>query len=186
MAFLEVLTRFYKRPNLLAVNAKALSLQTDPDYVQTILADETGAGIAASYERLAAYGPRLVGEYVWILDDDDVCTRPSLIEELKVIAAIDDPDVIMVKMDHGPRGVLPDESHWQKPPEIACVGVSAFIVRKSVWQAHAGAFLPGNYAADFAFIAAIFASGVSVYWHNVVASRVQVIGLGRQEKELAI
>lgn len=184
MAFLEILTRCYKRPGLLAIGQLSLAQQTDTDWMQTLLWDEVGAGIGASYERLAAYGPLLVGEYIWILDDDDVCIRPSLVAELKVIAQVDNPDVIMVKMDHGPRGVLPGLGNWQKPPECGAVGVSAFIVRKSVWQAHAGAFLPGNYVSDFRFIAAIFASGASVHWHNVIASRVQVIGLGRAEVEI--
>lgn len=184
MAFLEILTRCYQRPTLLAVNQIALSEQTDTDWMQVYLHDEVGLGVGASYVRLAAHAPLLSGEYIWILDDDDVCIRPSLVAELKTIAQVDDPDVIMVKMDHGPRGVLPGLGNWQKPPECGAVGVSAFIVRRSVWQAHAGAFLPGNYVSDFRFIAAIFASGASVYWHNVIASRVQVIGLGRAEREL--
>lgn len=184
MAFLEILTRCYQRPNLLAANQSALAEQTDTDWMQVYLHDEVGRGVGASYVRLAAHAPQLVGDYIWILDDDDVCIRPSLVAELKTIAQVEDPDVIMVKMDHGPRGVLPPIGLWGKRPECGAVGISAVIVRRSVWQAHAGAFLPGHYAADFDFIAAIFASGASVYWHNVIASRVQVIGLGRPEREL--
>lgn len=186
MAFLEILTRCYKRPKLLAVNQKALAEQTDTDWVQTLLRDEVGRGVGASYVRLAAYAPYLVGEYVWILDDDDMCIRPSLVAELKTIAQIDNSDVVMVRMDHGPRGVLPRADQWGKWPECGGIGVSGYIVRRDVWQAHAHAFLPGHYAADFDFINAIFTSGASVHWHNVIASRVQVIGLGRPEKELAV
>ena len=181
MAFLEILTRYYKRPTLLAANARALAEQTDPDYVQTILADDVGLGIGASYERLADYAPRLVGEYVWILDDDDICTRPTLVAELKTIVQDDNPDVVIVKMDHGPRGVLPGLGRWEQPPVCGEIGVSAFIVRQNVWKAHAQAFLPGDYVSDFRFISAIFDSGASVFWHNVIASKVQQIGLGKPE-----
>ena len=181
MAFLEILTRAYKRPNMLSINTRALAEQTDRDYVQTILPDEVGMGIAVSYERLAAYAPQLVGEYVWILDDDDVCIRPSLIAELKAICKAHDPDVIMLRMDHGPRGILPGADTWETRPQMAGLGVSAFVVRQTVWKSCAQAFLPGSYASDFDFIAAIFDSGASVHWHDVIASRVQMIGLGKPE-----
>ncbi|MGP1666313.1 MAG: hypothetical protein ACTS5I_10490 [Rhodanobacter sp.] len=181
MPFLQILTRCYKRPQLLLANISSLVALTDPDWVQTCLIDNVGRGIGWSYTNMAAHAPLLRGEYIWILDDDDVCSRPTLVVELKQIVDDKRPDVIMVRMHHGPLGVLPDGATWQQPPQQAHIGCSAFVVRREVWQQHAGAF-GDHYAGDFDFIAAVFASGASVYWHDVIASRVQCISQGKAEK----
>ncbi len=180
--FLEVLTRtFNQRPRMLACNIDSLMTQSCPDWLQTILADEEARGVAWAQENMANYSTQLQGEYIWILDDDDMCNRKTLVCELKEIAGQRDPDAIMVKMDHKERGVLPDEAHWGKPPEHGFIGCSAYIVKRELWQAHAGAFLPGTYYSDFTFIKSIFDSEPNVYWHDVIASRVQKIGLGKPE-----
>jgi hypothetical protein len=178
--FLQVLTRCYKRPKMLLANITSLAAMVDPDWSQTILVDFKGRGIGWSHQNLAAHAPLLRGAYIWILDDDDLCTRPSLVSELKTIADQYDPDVIMVRMDHGQLGILPGDADWCQAPRQARIGVSAYIVKRAVWQAHAQHF-GAHYAGDFDFIAAVVASGASIYWHDVVASRVQRISNGRSE-----
>lgn len=179
--FLEVLTRCYKRPRLLARNMASLKKQTSGDWIQTLLVDEIGRGINWTHENLGRQAGRLAGDYIWLLDDDDVCTRETLVEELQAIAAEHNPDVIMMRMDHGERGILPDAGYWGRPPVHAHVGISAYVVRRSVWQAHAWAWSPGVYHSDFNFIKAIFESTPRVFWYDVIASRVQQIGLGHPE-----
>lgn len=183
MAFLEVLTRCYRRPRMLRRNQASLDAQTDPDWMQTLLVDDSGDGIAAAQERIGNYAPSLVGDYIWILDDDDECADRELVRELKTIATRHDPDVIMVRMDHGERGVLPSAFEWEEPPTLGRIGCSAYIVKRRVWRRHAGAWFPGRYHSDFDFIASIFADEepLNIYWHDVIASRVQWIGLGRPE-----
>ena len=179
--FLEILTRCYKRPTMLAKNQDSLRAQVFGDWVQTLLVDDQGVGINETHERMARYAPQLVGDYIWILDDDDECIRPTLFAELYDIAFYHNPQVIMIRMDHGPRGILPDEKNWGYAPQLGHVGVSAYVVRRDVWQAHARAWTPGVYHSDYNFIAAIFADNPFVIWHNVIGSRVQQIGLGRAE-----
>lgn len=180
--FLEVLTRtFGQRPHLLRINQESLRRQTDPDWVQTLLIDDIGRGIDWASENLAAYAPHLVGEYIWILDDDDVCILPTLVAELKFIAAEHDPDVIMLRMDHGAGRCLPGDDTWLCPPVLGEIGCSAFVVKRAVWQAHASAMEHGHYASDYDLIAAIWKSQPSVYWHDVVASRVMRQSFGRAE-----
>lgn len=128
---------------------------------------------------MAAYAPNLVGEYIWILDDDDLAVSQTLIADLKTIVEAHNPDVIMVKMDHGTRGILPSVC-WQRKPELGGIGCSAFVVKRQVWQKHAK-FLGNNYAGDFDFINSIFARDYEIYWHDVVASQVQRISLGAAE-----
>ena len=182
MPFLEILTRtFNQRPHLLAINQESLRRQTDPDWVQTMLVDDGARGIDWASENLAAWAPRLVGEYVWCLDDDDTCILPTFVAELKAIVADSDPDVIMVRMDHGAGRILPGDDTWLEPPVLGQIGCSAFVVRRAVWQAHAGSMSKGHYASDYDLIAAIWQSQPSIYWHDVVASRVMRQSFGQAE-----
>lgn len=179
--FLEVLTRCYQRPAMLAANKRSIARQSCPSWQQTMLIDREGYGVEGAYARLSAYAPELTGRYIWILDDDDECARPELVAELFEIAAEHDPDVIMLRMDHGPLGVKPEDPYWQHTPAFGHVGCSAYVVRREVWQKYAYAFLPGAYHSDYRFIATIFASSPAVYWHDVIASRVQRISKGSPE-----
>lgn len=179
MALIEVLTRCYKRPNMLGVNQASLDAQTDPDWVQTLLIDDVGRGIPWSHTNMAAYAPHLEGDYIWILDDDDECILPTLVAEVRRIVGREHPDVIMLKMDHGPMGVLPSRT-WGVMPTEGDIGCSAYIVRRDVWQTHASSYT-ARYAGDFDFISAILASGARAHWHDVVASRIQRRSIGAPE-----
>jgi len=179
MPFLEVLTRTYKRPRMLAANMASLEAQTDDDHIQTLLNDDEGRGIAWSYRNLASYAPFLTGDYVWILDDDDMAVSQTLVSDLKGIVEAHNPDVIMLKMDHGRLGILP-KSCWQKQPEIGGIGCSAFVVKREIWQRHSK-FFGSHYAGDYDFIASIFARDYEIYWFDCVASRVQQISYGAAE-----
>ena len=183
MAFLEVLTRCYKRPAMLAVNRASLAAQTDGDYVQTLLVDDVGRGIAWSHENMGAYAAQLTGAYVWVLDDDDTCICPTLVADLKAIARRYMPDVIMLRMDHGAGRVLPD-ARWGMSPIYGQIGVSAYVVRRQVWQHHAHAWTPGWYGSDFSFIDSIWRAGRwQFYWHDCIASAVQQQSFGKAEGE---
>jgi hypothetical protein len=179
MPFLEVLTRTYRRPKMQAICEQSMREQCDMDYTQTLLNDPEGRGIAWSYENMARYAPFLAGDYIWILDDDDMVTSKTFIADLKGIVAECDPDVIMVKMDHAQRGILPNKC-WQQKPEMGGIGVSAFVVRRAIWQRHSK-YLSAHYAGDFDFIASIFERDYEIYWFDCIASRVQKISLGAAE-----
>lgn len=184
MPFLEILTRhLITRPNLLGANQASLD-QLDGDWEQTLLVDGVGHGIGWSQLQMRDYAPRMTGDYIWILDDDDICIRPTLMRELESIAYVIDPDLIMMRMDHGPRGIQPDNQHWQKPPAHGHIGSSTYVVRRELWQ-HCAEAWSDEYHADFLFGKALFDTSPMVVWHDVIASRVQLIGLGRSEKELA-
>lgn len=181
MPFLEVLTRtFGGRPTMLAANQASLREQTDGDWVQTLLMDDERRGIEWSTEQMARYAPRLVGDYVWILDDDDYCTLPGFVARLKEIAVFYAPDVIFVRMDHGGGRILPS-ARWGKSPRVSEIGVSAYVVKRAIWQRHAGAMIPGKYTSDFDFINSIWQSRPTTCWWDVVASKCQRQSMGKAE-----
>lgn len=181
MAFLQILTRCYRRPKMLMANIRSLEAQTDPDWEQTLLVDGEGRGVGAAQAALANHAPYVRGAYVWVLDDDDLCIRPTLVAELKQIASSQQPAAILVRMDHKRRGVLPDDTHWQREPEHGWIGASAMIVRRDVWQRYAPAYASAHYSSDFDFISAVFGSDPDVYWHDCIASQVQRISMGAPE-----
>ena len=182
MPFLEVVTRTYRRPAGLARNQASLAAQTDPDYVQTLLVDDEGIGVEAANARLADVEP--VGEYVWVLDDDDYCVRPDLVERLKSIvgAMLTAPAAVVVRMDHGPLGVLPNVDRWwgMVPPEGG-IGCSALVTRADVWRQYREWWRTGRYAADYDFTAAVLRHETHVIWVDLVASAVSRRSVGRPE-----
>lgn len=165
---------------MFAAQQVSLAAQTDRDFVHTVLMDSERRGIEWASENMGRYAPQLVGDYVWILDDDDLCTLPTFIAGLKQIAVLNAPDVVFVRMDHDYGRILPS-ARWGKSPKVSEIGVSAYVVRREVWQAHAGAWTPGKYTSDFEFIDSIWQSRPVTYWWDVVASRCQRQSLGRAE-----
>lgn len=191
--FLQVFTRCFRRPSMLVRNlASVAALGAGVEHtlvVDTGQADGQGRGVGASYEALAAVPVR--GQYIWILDDDDICIFPGLLTELRRLAA-KRTDVVVVRMDHGELGILPDDARWRAAPELGKIGCSACIVRREVWLEARAVFMPGAYTSDFAFAAFLLDTearrdgatekgGYEVEWLDVVASRVQRRSLGAAE-----
>ena len=176
--FLEIVTRNYKRDEMLACNIKSIERQTSDDWKHTILYDHEGCGIAQAQKMLAENAGKLTGSYIWILDDDDECIIKSFVAELKEISRLHDPDVIMVRMDHDERGILPDIASWCKPPQHGKIGCSAYVVKRELWQKHAHVWNGGKYHSDFDFIEAVYKDAQNIYWQDSIASRVQRISYG--------
>lgn len=177
MALLEVVTRCYKRPQMLRHNRASVEA-LGPHVSQTFFDDKEGRGVAASYESLATYEP--VGGWVWILDDDDLCIYSNLCQNLREIDRLFAWDVVMLKMDCD-GVILPDKFTWQMPPQLGHVCVSCFVVTKAIWMAHRHAFAPGDYSSDYTFIASVFECDPEVFWLDVVASKTQRISKGQPE-----
>lgn len=156
---------------MFAACCESLTTQTSDDWTHTVLHDDEGRGVPWANRNLADYADKLVGQYVWILDDDDVCTYDYLVEQLRDFTR---RDVIMLRGDYGPRHpVLPEFELWGKPPLCAHIGMSCFIVRREVFQAHANAFRVDR-MADCRFIQSVFDSRRwAVGWWNVVAMKTQ-------------
>lgn len=171
--FLEVITRSMpgRALDLAACHASLMELSSD-NWTQTILMDPepNGSGMAWAQAQLADFTPS--GRYVWILDDDDRCIRPTLVDELEAIAENHEPQVIFMRMDHGRHGVKPDNGHWGKRPVVGHIGCSAFVVRADVWLACREAWRSARYQSDYDFAAAVYDHCERRFWHDVVASRI--------------
>lgn len=190
MAFLEVLTRVLatggrvRRPTLLARNQESMTAQTDPDWIQTLIYDYEGGGVAAANVRLRTQGAS--GEYVWQLDDDDLCVMPGLVAELKRLASIYEPEVFVVRVDHGEQmGILPPDGDWERNLHRYLVGGSSLIVRSDMWYAHRDAWGEA-YDGDWNWICDVMRGCSNVVWLDQVAARVQRISRGQPESKEVI
>ena len=180
MAFLQIITRtFGERPAMLRRNIESLATQIDPDYEHTIVLDDQTRGSSWANRNLATV--EATGNYVWVLDDDDRCCRPQLIVELKEIAHMGHPDVIMVRASHAVHGTLPNDANWRHAPVLANVGWSCYIVRAGAWEAHRDKIVE-SYDADFWWIDALWNARCSFYWHDVIAADYPQQSIGVPEK----
>ena len=177
---MEVITRHMEsRPNFIQDNFASLDMQTCDDWVQTLLVDATGHSVEWANYWLGKYGPNLIGEYIWVFDDDDICVCKTFVEDLKRIVAEYNPDVIISREDA--NGIIPPDDLWMKEPRISRIGMGNFVVRREVWQEYADSFWP-KLAADYNFIRTIWDTGkYKWYWNDVLVHKIQQVGRGRPE-----
>ena len=169
---LSIITRCYNRPIGLRRNQLSVRKQTRWDYEQILLIDEVGVGINVADARMAADAPALInGDYVYILDDDDLFIDNQFVAEIHRIAQTYDPDIIMVKSDNGRLGILPSAATWEKEPQPGQVSVLNYVVKAEIWKRHAPAFAthPTD-AGDAMFIVELFKHGYSVYWLDLIVA----------------
>lgn len=172
--FLTIVTRHMcERNDMLLTNRASLGEQTDQDFEQLIITDDLRRGVAWSYTNLQNYTRQINGLYVFLLDDDDMLAVPDFVSSLKRCAVENDyPDVIMMRMQHEPDRVLPDDRHWKQNPELGYIGCSAYAVWRGVWMQHVRDFQP-VYHGDYTFIDTVYHSGVSVVWLDRIMTRTQ-------------
>lgn len=168
MPYLEVLTRtFGKRPGYLKRCTESLHKLTDRDWTQRVLVDDAIRGVAWANHNLSTVDA--VGEWVWVLDDDDLCCYADLLADLRQIEAAQHPDVVMVRSFHGNHGMLPPELLWGQRPIMGRIGGSCVITRRDVWQEHRKGW-HACYAGDFWFINGMWDAGLTFAWLPVTAA----------------
>jgi cellulose synthase/poly-beta-1,6-N-acetylglucosamine synthase-like glycosyltransferase len=165
MTFLTVVTRCYKRP---------VMLETDMDYEQLFITDEEGKGIGWANRSLVMVEP--VGDYVMVLDDDDMLSNDQAIELLKE-AAIDQPELIIFRATHNGLGTLPSNAIWGKRPLKGHIGSCDFISRRDVWEKYIHCFGVDE-GGDYAYLHAVWMDRPRVYWLDEVLASVQRISHG--------
>jgi hypothetical protein len=120
----------------------------------------------------------VLGHYVLILDDDDLMNDNGLIATLKTYATPvwkGRPNLFMVRMDHGPWGILPDDNLWGQPPKSGRQGCSSVIPSRDIFMRAVTHYQP-RYNGDFDFVNACFSLSENTIWLNTVATRVQQVG----------
>lgn len=181
MPFLSIVTRCYKRPTMLEKNIASVKEQTDQDYEHIFLVDMDGHGVSWANHQFYRHRDKPVGDYIYMLDDDDMLTEPTAIERFKEITK-SKPDLVMCKFDCGPWGVLPSPGMWiNQWPKLTKVGTPCFITRRDVWYDNIRHFCQPT-AGDYYFLATIWPNLKSIEWLDLIVGKVQQIGQGRPER----
>lgn len=135
MAFLSIVTRHRpERANMLELNKASVWMQSDPD-VQHIIAVDTHSekDWRRAHQMLVNAAADVEGQYVLILDDDDALINGRAVSLLKE-ATHDRPAVVIWRAWHGDLGILPDDAHWQRRPELGHIGACGFVLRADVYH----------------------------------------------------
>jgi len=178
--FLSIVTRCYKRPYMLEQNRKSVAAQTCQDFEHIFLVDDIGRGVGWANGQFHRHRDEPRGDYVLMLDDDDVLSEPTAIEHLKE-AAVNSPDLVMCKFDYGSYGILPTPEMWQmKWPKQTHVGTSCFITRRDIWHDNVQCF-EREIAGDYWFLYSIWPDLQHTKWLDFVIGRVQRISRGAPE-----
>lgn len=180
MPLLTIITRtFGGRPLGLAANVASVERQARRDEIQhLIVVDSEGRGVGWAQENLR-HVRDIRGDYVMLLDDDDLLVVDDLIQGLERQVA-DSPEVVIVQMDMGGGNIVPSGSHWQSQPEHSTIACSCYILRRDVWNEHVADFTP-TYDGDFNFIDAVWKCGHPFVWWPRVVSRIGRVSHGQPE-----
>jgi len=180
--FLSIYTPTYRRPTLLAACRQSVADQTIAGEIQHyVLVDDIGVGIAGMFAEIPRHVGELQGEYVYVLQDDDVLAGPEVVERLKrFVKEEGEPPVVMVR--NRKRGmVLP--TFWGEAPRPAHVDLGNYVLRRDVFRLHAGDF--GRcYEGDYYFILRVWEMGWRFTWLDLLFSKAMALGLGRPEREM--
>ena len=177
MTFLSIVTRCYKRPDMLVRNTESLAQQTEQDFEQLFITDDKGLGVAVANRALVTANP--AGDYVMILDDDDMLINDRAIELLKeaIVKFGTLPELVIFKADHAGLGILPSRLTWGKRPVQGRIGSCDFITRRDVWEKHITAFGVDE-CGDYAFLRSIWTENPNVVWLDEILAGVQRISKG--------
>jgi glycosyltransferase involved in cell wall biosynthesis len=150
--FLTIVTRTWKRKEKLAINQRSISNQSDGDWDQIIIHDqsENGIGLLAANGLFNKHRKIIKGDYVLLLDDDDKIIDDDFIRKLKQR----DEDIVLFKMQYTSCG----KDRWNylgeemaTMPTYGKIGGSCMVVKNHVFQRFANVFEKDN-AGDFAFL----------------------------------
>ncbi len=193
--FLTIVTRCCKRPVALVRAIESVQMQTDKDVEQVFIVDEGGKGLVWANRQLHEQRGRVSGEYVFVLDDDDMLATPGFVARLKdCVAQWDTPDVILLRhRQRAPKKVLLPPPHvwsldWEmgERPERWAGSVYCFAVKRELWLANVWHFSHGQgvdwqTGGDWHFATALCSwPGLRFVRLDLVAGRSFQRGYGKQ------
>ena len=174
MPFITFVTRtLHRRRAMLDRNIASLAEQTDQDYFHFIIVDGDERGVAWANGAMATRDwSDITSDYVMVLDDDDVLNGPDVIKRLKEALELMPVDLLIVRMDQGPRGILPSPGEPIKRGRIGC---SAVIPSRLLFLEAVKSYTP-KYDGDYDYISACVENAKVYTRLNLIASKVTQVG----------
>lgn len=182
MTFLTIFTRHMaSRPGYYARHCASLEWQTCRDFEHLVIEDDTGRGIAWAQQQIPAHAGEVQGDYVQVLNDDDVLAGPRVVALIRAAALHTGADIIVHKTDSLEIGIIPDTVSWLHGPVCGHMSDADVTVRRDVWRRHVDAYQSGRYTADFDFLCQLWRGGYRVHWLDMIAVKCLRVSRGRAE-----
>ena len=184
--FLSIVTRhFYKRPELFKRCCESISQQTDQDFEHIIIKDEISVGSHQANTLFHKNKEKVNGEYVFMLDDDDVLTSGELISDIKKVVVEHQADLIFIKMLAGGQ-IIPSDEIWMKNEiKEGHIGTSCVVVKNELWKEHIEKF-SAKQTGDFEFIKVILKKAQKIVWLDGMYSKTIQVSHGAEELKEAV
>lgn len=183
MPFLTIYTPTYKRPSYLKRCVESVQGQTVyPIAIQHIIVEDTvGVGVAGMYAEIANHVDEMKGDYVYILQDDDILAADDVVERLMIFVETRDlPGVVICR--NTKRGVkLP--VIWRSEPVKGWIDLGNYVTRIDIFAGNVHAF-GKEYAGDYPFIRKLWEDGIRFAWLDMLLAQAQATGEGKPESEL--
>jgi GT2 family glycosyltransferase len=152
---------------MLQINKASLCMQSCQDFEQLLMIDGQGGGWKHAAEMLADLAQDAAGDYVLILDDDDILLNADGVRLMKE-AAQSQPAAVIFKGWHADLGILPNDNTWMRRPRLAQIGSFDFITRREVFCELVDTAVTNGYNNDFGIIDGVFERCLPVTWLNVL------------------
>jgi hypothetical protein len=177
--FISIVTRnYYKREEMFKNCCASVSMQKDQDFDHVIIKDMVGIGSAKANRLFYSNKDRVRGEYVFMLDDDDIFTSDEFVGDMKGIVAEHSPGLIFVRMLINEE-LYPTSVVWKRERlHQNHVGTSNVVVRNDLWQKYIERFSDSQ-VGDFLFINSVFMEKPKIYWQDKLYSKTTRISHGQ-------
>jgi hypothetical protein len=180
-----IITRHHTdRPNLLKRCVASVQSQTNKDFQHLVIFDEEHKGIPHANLLFSHNLHLITGEYVFVLDDDDVFISTSFVSDLHLIINVLNPDVILVRTSIGsiiyPKHIVYQSNDF--PP--GSIGSSCIVVRTSIFKQHIGEFKTTETPGDYNFIKSVLSNNYTRYISFTHYTNSPNLNNGKSEEEI--
>jgi hypothetical protein len=182
--FLTIVTRCCRRPKMLSENIESVKRQTCHDLEQMFIVDLTRKGIQAADRALAENKKHVLGEYVYILDDDCLLINESFVELVKGVVAAEHPDIIMVKSKRPPgppsrQSIVPTPDVWGGKMRHGSTNCLCYVMKATLWKAHIEQFGAKPWGGDWWTLESALKTKPAIYWLDEIVADARQLGRGR-------
>ncbi len=172
MKFLTILTRVHPKRREMTFATNSVLDQTDQDLQHLLIYDPTENGIGfPGANALLANVVGIEGQYVMVLDDDDVLTNANFVATMKRAAGKHSPDAIFIRADYGGRVLPPDDEFNQRLVVRGKIGSSCVLASRQLYEACSHKWRTPTYAADYFYLDEVAKRSIKPLWLNVVGIR---------------
>ncbi len=157
--------------------------QSCRDFDHVIMVDTVGIGVPRANKMFVENLDRVTGEYVLMLDDDDMFSTDQAIARLAEVTEWDEPEMVIFQCDHGGGlGVLPFPKIFKlkSMPQPSGIGTCSYITRREIFEATIEKF-GQRLGGDYIFFKAAYGMCKDVVYLEEQLTKVQRISNGKPE-----